>query len=534
MARDATLYNMLRNHDQTIYDWLNGLTIDYGTVKGIPFPSKSILKVYAAPKRAFASMRHVLVRKGWIDDVGSTPGDTGLRQAEFRNVPLPFASIYRSDPALDFQRSGSPLVWNRFTTGCAGTVAYGHPYPVPYDLSYQIDFWALKKYTEAYIYEWIFSKIGVPGSAPNEIMMYVNHGPPWGIEATGFRVESWSDTSDIEDIEEETRMLRFTMQGMFKARVFLPPKELGKTVLVIGGGFCDQAIARESVHFGAMPPITINLLTRRKTRQNPYVQFDHTKTVGSLVSKSPRIYTLSGKDASETSSFQVIFASSSDYVETKILPALPNGPTSISGAIYALAGEPPINVEFRDVNDLILHRITINIVKDGWYQFESLIPVYVEPGVKVRIFPDAPGKYQVDNLFIELRHPHLVGLELALSPTETFTSSILGDGVNHLVSGLKNGHKYLLTANVLTLSGDFAIIMENNDTLSTYAEEFLCVNGVTRVVGVFITPKNTGSGDTASLNYRIERRGTGPATIQLGDISLRQFDAPTKGNHAPS
>lgn len=231
MSWNDTLYNALRIHDKAVYDWLGGIHVDYGNISGTPFPSTSILRIYATPDNAFARMADVLIRKGWI--VRPTEQQQLIDAEAYKIVPLPMASIYRQNPENDPQRAGVPLDWRRFTYNPQTGKYDNHPYPGTYSIGYQIDFWCLKKYTEAHIYEWLMGQIGHVGAAPNEIMLPVDHGPPWGLKIQGFKLESFVDNTEIEAIEAERRYIRYTATFILNGLVFRPPVEGAKPILKI-------------------------------------------------------------------------------------------------------------------------------------------------------------------------------------------------------------------------------------------------------------------------------------------------------------
>jgi hypothetical protein len=222
MAPPYTLGNDLRIFDQMIYEWLDTLKINYGSIAGTPRQQFGILRCFATPHRATAEMEQLLVRKGWLDPNNPGIGDGTDEHAveTWKRIPLPFVSIYRQPPVPDearFIRSGVTAL--SYTPDLRSTTSSAAPYPL--NIPYQLDFWYKRKFSEAFIWEWVFAQLGSLGSAYNELFRTVTIGSGWGDKIIPIRFDSMSDNSDLEP-GEANRTLRSTVDFTVKAWMFPP------------------------------------------------------------------------------------------------------------------------------------------------------------------------------------------------------------------------------------------------------------------------------------------------------------------------
>jgi len=233
MAYPYTLDDTLRSYDELVYHWLDGLKVDYGELGGDPKRNFGILRVYATPNRAYASMEDLLVRKGWLnpdtpgDGSGGAVPDAGRRS--YMKIPLPFASITRSAPVFDTTRSLTKMQLSYYSEDFDHALKFKTP--SPYNIPYQIEFWCKTKFTEIHILEWITSQIDGFGLGHTEFFlkyspkfgMPPNEIQPFGTKLITVVIDDMSDNSDLEPGEGD-RQLRFSVQLTLKAWFFLPPK----------------------------------------------------------------------------------------------------------------------------------------------------------------------------------------------------------------------------------------------------------------------------------------------------------------------
>ena len=227
MAFPYTAHNSFRIYDHTVAQWVGSLKVDYGTVSGIPHPERGLLWVYGSPAKAFANMSSLLLRKGWVDD--TSVGADGMTDEDWITVPLPFASITRQDPVFDPTRSRVPYKFRKFIREFNKYKAVR--FPLPYDVTYQIDYWYKRKFTEAHIFEWILSQVSPIGAANNEFFLTADFGDIWGQKMIPAQQISLTDNSDLEPDEDGDRTLRSTFTMTLRAWVFLPVEEAKPMVL---------------------------------------------------------------------------------------------------------------------------------------------------------------------------------------------------------------------------------------------------------------------------------------------------------------
>jgi hypothetical protein len=216
MATPHTFEDTLRVHDIAIFNWIGKLRVDYGTRNGKDNSNFPILRVLASPERAFAKIVDLLVRLCWID--GATADAMRNNADDFAVLPLPIATIRRGDPVPDAELRGTPKSMSReFFNLCTGQWE-NHPYPAAYRIPYQITFWSKKRYTEAYMREWLMSQFGQIGMTEVEILIDVVHDPPWGTQQQALRFDGTSDLSDLEG--EGQRYIRYELSVNLRAWMY--------------------------------------------------------------------------------------------------------------------------------------------------------------------------------------------------------------------------------------------------------------------------------------------------------------------------
>lgn len=207
MSAPHSFEDTLRKHDAAIFNWLGRLRVDYGTVGGEDRSDFPILRVFASPERAFARVVDTLVRLCWID--GGTAAEMRDSADDFAVLPLPIVSITRGDPELDPELRGTPKQYRKRHYNLKTREWENHPWPAHYRTPYTLNFWMQKRYTEAYIREWIMSEFGPVGVGENETLIPVIHDEPWGEDLQALRHDGTSDLSDLEG--EEPRWIRFEL-----------------------------------------------------------------------------------------------------------------------------------------------------------------------------------------------------------------------------------------------------------------------------------------------------------------------------------
>lgn len=248
MSRPDTYENTFRLFDQAVYNWLGGLLVDYGkilrkpeepdAITGYHIPTKSILRVMATPERAFAEMQNLLVAKSWMDE--------SLESDDFRNVPLPFTSIYRMGPIPRLNQMMVPGRYKYLYRNHEGAWL-GADYPTPWDIPYDIHFWCMKRYTEVHIWDWLVSRVGRRGASPMDFYLEVDHEKYphdhhpdktciYGNQLHSAHFDALTDITDLEPVEMAPRYVRFSLLLTVRAWMMYPltVDENGQIAVMIG------------------------------------------------------------------------------------------------------------------------------------------------------------------------------------------------------------------------------------------------------------------------------------------------------------
>jgi len=198
----------MRTHDKAVYDWLGTLLVDYGDCGGVltaPRNACPVLRVFASPQRAFATIVDLLVSANWIAEPTAT--EMRAKANDFPVLPLPLISIERDEPVPDTELAGAPKTIRQQHFNQVAGAWMDHPFPAPYKTDYRLTVWSNKKYTDAFIKEWLYAQLGNRGSNHNEMFLPVEHRAPYGTWIQSFKFNGSSNFSDLEG--EEQRFMRF-------------------------------------------------------------------------------------------------------------------------------------------------------------------------------------------------------------------------------------------------------------------------------------------------------------------------------------
>lgn len=244
MAYPHGLENTIRVHDESFYNWLGTLKVDYGDMGGLlltPRDNHPILRIFAGPSRAFASLVSLLVNTGFVS--GATAEKMREEAGNFAVLPLPAATIERGKPEIDFEKALPPKPISTAQFDPVNNQWISHPNPGTYTLTYTVTFWAIKQYTLGFIEEWILSNFGKLGGAANETYLDVAHAAPWSTLKQSLKLDSISDLSELEgenpvyrrvEAAFRMRMLNFHREGSSVEQVFSVAQ--GTTLLDSGDG----------------------------------------------------------------------------------------------------------------------------------------------------------------------------------------------------------------------------------------------------------------------------------------------------------
>lgn len=200
MAAPYSLENTLRLHDEAIANWFAGLLVDYGTVSGTARNEVPILRTFATPDRAWAALENVLVAQGWIAGATDEERRENVKR-EFDTLPLPFLTIERVDPIPHPEGGGVPKRFRRQLWNGTTQQWEVHPWPGSYRTEYRATLWSAKKYTAAWLQEWVMSQLGLIGAAEAEVFIDVEHAEPWGTLKQALRMDGSNDLSELEGVQ---------------------------------------------------------------------------------------------------------------------------------------------------------------------------------------------------------------------------------------------------------------------------------------------------------------------------------------------
>lgn len=201
----------IRVADQAVVDWLSGLHVDYGNNV---FPGKDlrnypIFRVFAAPERAFAEMRQLLIQQGFIDrataeaEAKASTSDDEL----YKNIPYPFVRIQRGEITPVTELHSTP---NTFITTSKGLEFTRSRWPTPYEIPYTIEFVSKARFTDNFIAEWVIGQFTPAGMGVNQRLIEATYPEPYGVKQLTFGFSGASDASELEVSGAVDRKIRTT------------------------------------------------------------------------------------------------------------------------------------------------------------------------------------------------------------------------------------------------------------------------------------------------------------------------------------
>lgn len=197
------------------------MLFDYGDAVDESIEPLRVIK--ASPERAFADIRD-------RDDV--TLGEYERSQEQ---LPLPLGSFTRTDLTIDMARFKSVTNTNPMAMGGIDKYlskdkdeSYTHRFPLPYNITYQVDFWTRSESTLDSIRVWLMLHFPFGNSMYLPVdFREVNR--IYGVQNVYTEFGGISDTSDLES-GTEPRLERATTTFDVQGWIFFPI-EVVKTVI---------------------------------------------------------------------------------------------------------------------------------------------------------------------------------------------------------------------------------------------------------------------------------------------------------------
>lgn len=234
MAEPYSYESTIRIHDRAFYDWLGTFLVDYGSINGQDRNGFPVLRVFASPHRAFADTVDFLVKEGWIDS-GIPEVDRDKAALDWPVLPLPIVTIDRDDPVISNELANNPAVFRNFFTDPDTGRYLQFPYPMHYITTYRATLWCIKRYTQAFFFEWMLSTLGKLGANAREVFLPVQHTEPWGTIQQSLEYLGSGDLSDLEGPGSRhiRSQLSFRLRSWFFRNPLNPGGEGGDPVYAI-------------------------------------------------------------------------------------------------------------------------------------------------------------------------------------------------------------------------------------------------------------------------------------------------------------
>ena len=244
MAKPYTIDDTMRIHDTAVHDWLGGLLVDYGTIAGQNNNNFPILRVFASPQRAMAQVVDLLISLKWITNDDKDKLLEAARD-DFAVLPLPIVTIERGEPQPDPELSGVPKVFRRIFLNCDTGKWEFHQWPAHYKTDYTFTFWSVKRYTMAFLREWVYGQLGQIGASEYETFLDVVHRSPWNTIKSSFKFTGSGDLSDLEG--ENSRYMRVEFTFTLRTWMTKEPSLLPALPSIAGLGPTADFIERISL-----------------------------------------------------------------------------------------------------------------------------------------------------------------------------------------------------------------------------------------------------------------------------------------------
>jgi hypothetical protein len=196
----STAVDQFKLFDLAVREWLVGM--------GPHLNGQVYHVVFATPDRAFATLNQIYEKK------------LGERADRVKIAPTPLASISRSTHRMDRDRLTPKLALLRGQRYTADKrLNYDARWPLPWDMSYQIDFWAKTRETLNQ-----FVSMVQADSTPQGLVSVdmTSIDPGWGTKLVSFDLDEITDNSVLEADSEQPRSLRVTITLTLHGWLVLP------------------------------------------------------------------------------------------------------------------------------------------------------------------------------------------------------------------------------------------------------------------------------------------------------------------------
>jgi len=192
--------NQIYLYDQAVRKWVVALVKRTGGLNDLNV-------IFATPERAFAKLKDVLQKK------------YGDRAEHLKNMPYPYASISRLGSTFSPVRYQGRGLFRANSNSADNELAYTVQWPLPWDMNYQIDFWARTVDTAQTFQQWFEADTTPEG---NLLVDLTPVWPPFGKKIV-FTTNSGITDNTILEPEGEQRAVRLTATLTVKSWILMPP-----------------------------------------------------------------------------------------------------------------------------------------------------------------------------------------------------------------------------------------------------------------------------------------------------------------------
>lgn len=205
---------LLENYDLAVWEWLGLVLVDYGTEYGKGYvespknlSSHPIFRIFSSAERAFSDNRIGLKTQGFFNTSDYAKIDNVKEDNVISLNPLPCVRIQNKGLGRASDRHNTPGVLQAFASD--GVSFLQRRWPVPYTLSYEIEFYSRTRMTSNYLQQWFANQFEQRGAGLYQRFLSVRNPKPYGEKIVPMDLESIVDTSDLTAEKTDERYIRF-------------------------------------------------------------------------------------------------------------------------------------------------------------------------------------------------------------------------------------------------------------------------------------------------------------------------------------
>lgn len=207
---------LLENYDLAVWEWLGTILVDYGTEFGKGYVSSPkdlsahpLFRIFSSAERAFSDNRIGMKSQGFFNTndfqkIDNVPADKVNSLA-----PFPCVRIQNKGLSSYPERHNAAGVLRNFFS--SGTQFLQRRWPVPYTLSYELEFYSRTRMSSNYLEQWVTNQFEKAGVGPYQRLLSVRVPSPYGTKDVPMTLDSIVDTSDLIADTADERTVRFVV-----------------------------------------------------------------------------------------------------------------------------------------------------------------------------------------------------------------------------------------------------------------------------------------------------------------------------------